>query len=359
MNRCTAGFIVMIRFALFGAGRIGRVHAHNLKASDAGCLKYVIDVNERAANDLAESVAAKAVSSEVALADPEVEAVIISSATNTHAESIHLAAKAHKAIFCEKPLDTDVARSRAALNVAEENSVPLFLAFNRRFDPEYDALHRALTCGVIGKPELILITSRDPEPPPKEYLLSSGTIFRHMTIHEIDVFRWLTSEEPVEVQAAGSSFVYPELSNGPDTAVITLKTASGVIGVINNVLRSSFGYDQRLEVQGEHGMLQVTNRLSSNLVVSKRSGVRSAGPQNSFIERFSEAYRIELAVFISNLHSGASMQPNGLDGFRASLIAECVEQAFQTGNTVLVPGSEPSSSSSRPVALEAQDGRLK
>ena len=347
----------MISFALFGAGRIGGVHAHNLYASHAGCLKYVIDVNERAANELAESVAAKAVSSDVALADPEVEAVIIASATNTHAELIHLSAKAGKAIFCEKPLDIDVARSRAAVNAAEENGVPLFLAFNRRFDPEYGALRDALACGAIGKPELILITSRDPEPPTKGYLLSSGSIFRHMTIHEIDVFRWLTSEEPVEVYATGSSFVYPELSNGPDTAVVTLKTASGVIGVINNVLRSSFGYDQRLEVQGERGMLQVNNRESSQLVVSKRGGVRSAGPQNSFIERFSEAYRIELTVFISNLRSGASMQPNGLDGLRASLIAECVERAYQNGTSVSVPDSDTFASSSRPVILEAEDGR--
>jgi myo-inositol 2-dehydrogenase/D-chiro-inositol 1-dehydrogenase len=157
-----------------------------------------------------------------------------------------------------------------------------------------------------------------------------------MTIHEIDVFRWLTGEEPVEVYATGSSFVYPELSNGPDTTVVTLKSSSGVIGVINNVLRSSFGYDQRLEVQGERGMLQVQNRESSKLVVSDRSGVRSAGPQNSFIQRFAEAYKIELNIFISNLSSGKPMQPDGLDGLRASLIAECVERAYQTGTSVAV-----------------------
>jgi myo-inositol 2-dehydrogenase / D-chiro-inositol 1-dehydrogenase len=347
----------MISFALFGAGRIGRVHAHNLNASHAGRLKYVIDVNERAATELAESLAAKAVSSDVALGDPEVEAVIIASATNTHAELIYLSANARKAIFCEKPLDTDVPRSRAALNAAEQNGVPLFLAFSRRFDPEYRALHDALACGVIGKPELILITSRDPEPPPKEYLFSSGSIFRHMTIHEIDVFRWLTGEEPAEVFATGSSFVYPELSNGPDTTVVTLKTASGVTGVINNVLRSSFGYDQRLEVQGERGMLQVHNRESSHLVVSDRSGVRSAGPQNSFIERFSEAYKNELNVFISNLCSGANMQPDGLDGLRASLIAECVERAYQTRTSVSVPDSDTFSSSSQPVIIDGGDGQ--
>jgi myo-inositol 2-dehydrogenase/D-chiro-inositol 1-dehydrogenase len=340
----------MISLALFGAGRIGQVHAYNLKASHKGSLKYVIDVDERAATELADSLGAKAVSSEVALADPEVEAVIIASATNTHAELIQASAKARKAIFCEKPLDLDVARSRAALDVVEQNGVPFFLAFNRRFDPEYDALRRALVSGVIGKPELILITSRDPEPPPQEYLLSSGSIFRHMTIHEIDVFRWLTGEEPVEVYATGSSFVYPELSNGPDTTVVTLKSSSGVIGVINNVLRSSFGYDQRLEVQGERGMLQVQNRESSKLVVSDRSGVRSAGPQNSFIQRFAEAYKIELNIFISNLSSGKPMQPDGLDGLRASLIAECVERAYQTGTSVAVLNDF--SSSSQTVILD-------
>jgi myo-inositol 2-dehydrogenase/D-chiro-inositol 1-dehydrogenase len=270
----------MISFALFGAGRIGQVHAYNLKASHKGSLKYVIDVNERAATELADSLGAKAVSSEVALADPEVEAVIIASATNTHAELIQASAKARKAIFCEKPLDLDVARSRAALDVVEQNGVPFFLAFNRRFDPEYDALRRALVSGVIGKPELILITSRDPEPPPPEYLLSSGSIFRHMTIHEIDVFRWLTGEEPVEVYATGSSFVYPELSNGPDTTVVTLKSSSGVIGVINNVLRSSFGYDQRLEVQGERGDASGTE--------PRKLEAGGFGPQRCSISRTSE-----------------------------------------------------------------------
>ena len=342
----------MISFALFGAGRIGQVHAYNLKASHKGCLKYVIDVNGPAATELAGSLGAKAVSSEIGLADPEVEAVVIASATNTHAELIRASAKARKAIFCEKPLDTDVARSRAALDEVEQNGVPFFLAFNRRFDPEYGALSRALASGVIGKPELILITSRDPEPPPQEYLLSSGSIFRHMTVHEIDVFRWLTGEEPVEVYATGSSFVYSELSHGPDTAVVTLKSSSGVIGVINNVLRSSFGYDQRLEVQGERGMLQVQNRESSKLVVADRSGVRSAGPQNSFIERFAEAYKTELDVFISNLCSGSNMQPDGHDELRASLIAECAERAYQTGTSVSVPDSDDFSSSSRTVVLD-------
>ncbi len=342
----------MISFALFGAGRIGQVHAYNLEASHKGCLKYVIDVNERAATELANSLGVKVVSPDVALADPEIEAVIIASATNSHAELIQVSAQAGKAIFCEKPLDIDVARSRVALKVVEQNGVPFFLAFNRRFDPDYRALYEALVSGVIGKPELILITSRDPEPPAKEYLLSSGPIFRHMTIHEIDVFRWLTGEEPVEVYATGSSFVYPELSNGPDTAVVTLKSSSGVIGVVNNVLRSSFGYDQRLEVQGERGMLQVNNLESSKLVVSNRSGVRSARPQNSFIERFAEAYKTELNVFISNLCSGKPMQPDGLDGLRASLIAECVERAYQTGASVSVPDPDDFSGSSRPVILE-------
>jgi myo-inositol 2-dehydrogenase / D-chiro-inositol 1-dehydrogenase len=327
----------MIRFALFGAGRIGRVHASNITQNSAATLKYVVDVSASAATDLAESTGAKAESAEVALADPDVDAVIIASATNTHSELIQLSANSGKAIFCEKPLDSDVVRCRTALDVVERNGVPFFLAFNRRFDPDYSALHRALASGVIGKPELILITSRDREPPPKDYLVQSGSIFRHMTIHEIDLFRWLTGEEPIEVYATGSSFVYPELACGPDTAVVTLKSGSGVIGVINNVLRSSFGYDQRLEVQGERGVLLGDNHKSSHLMVADRSGYRFAGPQNSFIERFAEAYKAELNLFISNLSSGKQMQPNGRDGLRASLIAEFVERAFEIKAPVSVP----------------------
>jgi myo-inositol 2-dehydrogenase/D-chiro-inositol 1-dehydrogenase len=328
----------MIRFALFGAGRMGRLHAFNIAQSRTATLKYIVDINASAATDFAESLGAKAVSAEVALADPEVGAVVIASATNTHAELIQLSANAGKAIFCEKPLDLDVARSRAALEVVDRNGVPLFLAFNRRFDPDYRALHSALASGVIGKPELILITSRDREPPPKEYLLQSGSIFRHMTIHEIDLFRWLTGEEPIEVYATGSTFVYPELACGPDTTVVTLKSGSGVIGVINNVLRSSFGYDQRLEVQGEHGVLLAENHKSSHLMVADRNGCWLAGPHNSFIERFAEAYKAELNLFISNLSSGKQMQPDGRDGLRASLIAEFVERSYENKASVSVPG---------------------
>jgi myo-inositol 2-dehydrogenase/D-chiro-inositol 1-dehydrogenase len=327
----------MVRFAVFGAGRIGRVHAFNVLRSRSACLKYVVDVNTSAATDLARSVGAEAVSAEMALADPELDAVIIASATNTHTELIQLSSAAKKAIFCEKPLDLDLARSRVALEAAERNGVPLFVAFNRRFDPDYSALHRTLISGVIGKPELILITSRDREPPPKEYLLHSGSIFRHMTIHEIDLFRWLTNEEPIEVYAAGSTFVYPDLNCGPDTAVVTLKTASGVIGVINNVLRSSFGYDQRLEVQGERGVLLVDNHKSSHLEIADRDGWRSAAPADSFIERFAMAYKAELDSFISSLCSGEQMHPDGTDGLRASLIAECVERAYKTKSAVSVP----------------------
>jgi myo-inositol 2-dehydrogenase/D-chiro-inositol 1-dehydrogenase len=327
----------MINFALFGAGRIGKVHGHNLIRSSGASLKYVVDLNPSVASELAKDIGATATSPEAALADGEVDAVIIASATNTHAELIERSSAAGKAIFCEKPLDVNVARSRVALNAVERNKVPFFLAFNRRFDPDYRALHDALCSGAIGKPELILITSRDNEPPPKDYLLQSGSIFRHMTIHEIDLFRWLTKEEPIEVYATGSSFVYPELNAGPDTAVVTLKSQSGVIGVINNTLRSSFGYDQRLEVQGERGILAADNHRRSQVVIADTTGQRSAGPQTSFIERFAEAYRIELSFFISSLRGGKSMEPSGKDGLRASLIAECTEQAYQTKQPVLVP----------------------
>jgi myo-inositol 2-dehydrogenase / D-chiro-inositol 1-dehydrogenase len=328
----------MIRFALFGAGRIGKVHAYNLLRNPEASLKYVVDVNSSVAGNLAKSVGALTGSLAAVLADPEVDAVIIASATNTHTELIERSAAAGKAIFCEKPLDVDVTRSRTALDAVERNQVPFFVAFNRRFDPDYRALHDALCSGAIGKPELILITSRDHEPPSTDYLLQSGTIFRHMTIHEIDLFRWLTKEEPSEVYATGSSLIYPELDAGPDTAVVTLKSQSGVIGVINNTLRSSSGYDQRLEVQGERGVLTVDNHRRSQLAVADITGRRSAGPTTSFIERFADAYTIEMSFFISSLSAGKSMEPSGRDGLRASLIAECTERAYKTRQAVSVPG---------------------
>jgi len=329
----------MTKFVLFGAGRIGRIHAENIARNRATRLEYIVDVNARAAEELATQFAARAVSTDAALADPNIDAVVIATATNTHYELIARSATAGKAIFCEKPLDIDVPRSRLIAETVQRLQVPFFLAFNRRFDPHYCALHQALWNGTIGRPELILITSRDTNPPPREYLLSSGTIFRHMTIHEIDLFRWLTGEEPAEVYATGSCFVYPELesASGPDTAVTTLKTASGVIGVINNLLRSAFGYDQRVEVQGEKGVLQVGNPDRLGLVKLNRDGELKSGPENGFIERFADAYREELDAFVAQLGTGATMEPSCMDGLRAAIIAESIERAYREGAPVKVP----------------------
>jgi myo-inositol 2-dehydrogenase/D-chiro-inositol 1-dehydrogenase len=329
----------MTKFALFGAGRIGKIHAENIARNRATRLEYIVDVNGRAAEELAMQFAAQAASADAALSDPSIDAVVIATATNTHYELIARSAAAGKAIFCEKPLDVDVSRSRLIAETVQQQQVPFFLAFNRRFDPHYHALHQALWNGTIGRPELVLITSRDADPPSREYLLSSGTIFRHMTIHEIDLFRWLTGEEPAEVYATGSCFVYPELesSSGPDTAVTTLKTASGVIGVINNLLRSAFGYDQRLEVQGEQGVLQVSNRDRLGLIKLNREGEMRSGPKDGFIDRFADAYRAELEAFIGQLRAGASMAPSCADGLRAAIIGECIERSCREGAPVKVP----------------------
>ncbi len=330
----------MIRFAVLGAGRIGTVHAKNIAQHSAARLKYVVDVNEQLAAQLANRLSVRAVPLEAALDDLGVDAVVIATPTDTHAELIERAAAARKAIFCEKPIDTSVTRAQAAVDVVKRHQVPFFLAFNRRFDPHYGALREALQVGTIGKPQLILITSRDSEPPPLGYLLSSGTIFRHMTIHEIDLFRWLSEEEPSQVFATGSSFLYPDLSAdcGPDTAVVTLKTHSGIIGVVNNSLRSAFGYDQRLEVQGQRGVLRVDNLKGSALETLSKTGVTTAGPDHSFIERFAAAYTAELDAFIGNLRNEIPMEPSAHDGLRASIIAECLERSFHQQVPIEVPG---------------------
>src|SRR5690349_1099653 len=219
----------MLKFALFGAGRIGDIHAGNVAQHGGAELAFIADVHRPAAEALAAKTGAKVADVETALADPSVKAVIIASSTDTHASLIEASAKAGKAIFCEKPVDLDSARVDRCLAVVQECGVPLSLGFNRRFDPSFRALQGAVAEGKIGTVEMVCITSRDPGPPPVSYIKVSGGLFRDMTIHDFDMARWLLGEEPTEVFAIGSCLVDPAIAEAGDidTAVITLKTASG------------------------------------------------------------------------------------------------------------------------------------
>jgi myo-inositol 2-dehydrogenase/D-chiro-inositol 1-dehydrogenase len=328
----------MIHFAQFGAGRIGAIHAANLAASGSARLKYVVDVHRPAAEALAAKHAATVAETEAVLADPEVGAVIIASSTDTHADLVIAAAQAGKAIFCEKPIDLSLARVDACLAEVRKAGVPMLVGFNRRFDPSFAELHRRIGAGAVGSVEQVIITSRDPGPPPVAYIKVSGGLFRDMTIHDFDMARWMLGEEPVEVFAHGASLVDPAIAEAGDidSAMLLLRTASGRMAHINNSRRASYGYDQRVEVFGSLGRLIAGNRTPTTVELADGDAVRSDKPLHFFLERYADAYRIELNAFLEAVAKGAPMPVGAEDGRQALVLADAAFESLRTGRPVKV-----------------------
>nr|WP_271274588.1 inositol 2-dehydrogenase [Aliamphritea hakodatensis] len=327
-----------MNLCLFGAGRIGAIHAANVARHPQVNIKYIVDAYAPAAQKLAQLYGADVVSTERALADAELHGVIIASSTNTHADLIELSAAADKAIFCEKPVDLDVARVEACLASVEASGVVCSIGFNRRYDPQFSNLQRAVRDGSIGTLEMLTITSRDPSPPPAEYIGVSGGLFRDMMIHDFDMARWLLGEEPVEVYATASCLVDPAIGEAGDvdTALVTLKTASGKLCQISNSRRASYGYDQRIEAFGSEGMVQANNQLENTVVVTDSAGSRSAKPQYFFLERYEAAYRLELDNFIACIGGDAEPVANTHDGLQSLRLAEAAVESLRTGAAVLL-----------------------
>ncbi len=323
----------MIKLVLFGAGRIGKVHAATIHANEAVQLVGIVDVHEPSARALAEKYGAKVMSEEEVFQDKSIPAILICSATNTHADLIEKAAKSGKAIFCEKPIDLSLARVQECLSVVKENKAQLFVGFNRRFDKNFRAVKAALDAGEIGKAELLQISSRDPGPPPIDYIKVSGGLYRDMMIHDFDMACWLMNDTPVAVSASGSAIVDKAIGEAGDvdTAIVTLEFASGALAVITNSRRASYGYDQRIEVHGELGMLQAENVAESTLVKSTAEGVSSQKPLYFFLERYQEAYAAELNHFIDVVLGKVTSEVNGEDGERALVLADAALRALSTG----------------------------
>jgi myo-inositol 2-dehydrogenase / D-chiro-inositol 1-dehydrogenase len=328
----------MKTFALFGAGRIGRIHAANIASHGAARLKYVVDVDAAAAGKIAASSGAAVADTKAALADGAVDAVLVASPTGTHADLIEAAAAAGKAILCEKPVDLDVARARAAVAAAERAGVLLAIGFNRRYDPSFRRIRRGIDEGEIGAVESVLIVSRDPSPPPVSYVKGSGGMFRDMTIHDLDMARWLLGEEPVEVTAHGSSLVDPAIgaAGDIDTAAVTLRTAGGRIAQVANSRRAAFGYDQRIEVCGALGMLSAGNRRATSVEHADSAGYRCDPALPFFLERYADAYRLELDAFVRRLHGEPSDLVSGADGVRALEIADACDRSMRARATVVL-----------------------
>lgn len=326
----------MLRFAQFGAGRIGAIHAANLSTLRDTHLLHVVDVNAAAARALADRHGARAATVDEALGDPAVDAVIVASSTDTHAELVIAAARAGKAIFCEKPIDLSLKRVDACLAAVKKARVPLFVGFNRRFDPSFAALHARLARGEVGAVEQVIISSRDPGLPPLAYLKVSGGQFRDMTIHDFDMARWLLGEEPAELFAYGSCLVDPAVGKIGDTdsVMVIMKTASGKLAHINNSRRAAYGYDQRLEVHGAKGRLIAGNRTATTVELADTNAVSSDKPLFFFLERYADAYRAELAAFVDAVVHKKSMPVGAADGRQAIVLAEAAVTSLKTGRPV-------------------------
>lgn len=327
-----------IGLAVFGAGRIGRIHASNVHASALGQILHVADISAAAAQALAADCEAKAGTVEEALADERVGAVIIASSTDSHADLIEASARAGKAIFCEKPLDLDVETAQRSLAVVSEHDVLLCLGFNRRHDPTFNQLKSEVVNGAVGKLEMLGITSRDPAPPPAEYIGRSGGLFRDMMIHDFDMARWLLDEEPVEVFASASVLVEEEIATlgDVDTAIAVLKTASGRLCHINNSRRCSYGYDQRIEAFGSAGMVSSGNATATHLNWADERGYHSEVALPFFLERYADAYRLQLQKFLHKVSGEAVDLPGGIDGLRALQLADAAQRSHDSGAPVKV-----------------------
>jgi myo-inositol 2-dehydrogenase/D-chiro-inositol 1-dehydrogenase len=328
----------MTSFCLFGAGRIGQIHGGNVAANPRSELRYVVDVDAAKAKALADRCGAEVADAATALGDPKVDAVIIGSPTETHAPLIEAACAAGKAIFCEKPVDLSLARVQAVVKVVEKARGPVLVAFNRRFDPNFSHLHRAIDEGRIGKVELVAITSRDPGLPPLDYLRGSGGLFRDMMIHDLDMARWLLGEEPTEVYAVGSCLVDAQVAQvgDVDTAVVTLKTRSGAIAQISNSRRAVYGYDQRIEVFGSGGMLRANNVTENTVELTNGDGSTTAKPLHFFLERYMSAYRHELEHFLDCVEGKKKPIVGIQDGMLALKLADAAVDSVKSGKPVKV-----------------------
>ncbi|MBI1877760.1 MAG: inositol 2-dehydrogenase [Chloroflexi bacterium] len=334
----------MIKFALFGAGFIGTVHGGNIAAHPRAELQYIYDVNIAAAEQLAARLGAKVASSpeEIWAAD-EVGAVLIASSTNTHADLLSEAVKANKAVYCEKPIDLNIERVKAVVQEAHQAKAPIFMGFSRRFDPNHLGVREAVQNGDIGKVELMHLTSRGPQPPPISYVKVSGGQFRDQTIHFFDLACWIAAEDPVEVYATGAALVDPAIGEAGDidTSMLILTMPSGALCHIDNSRRSAYGYDERIEVFGSHGMVQSERKRTREVALYTNTKIVSDGLHPGWFERLEPSFALALDAFIISLEQGVSPSPSLLDGLRAQMIAEAAVESLQTHQPVKITYWQP------------------
>ena len=327
-----------LKVGLFGTGRIGQVHAASIAALPQTTLRWVCDPFVEGATATAQQHAGAQVTTEPGdvFASGEVDAVVIASPTPTHVDLISAAIDAGLPVLCEKPIDLDIAQVDALRDKALAATTPVILGFNRRFDPHFAELHRRVARGDIGPLEQLSIISRDPEPPPTGYLAVSGGIFRDMTIHDFDMARFFVPDI-VEVTARGARQFSSDIAAAGDydAAVVTLRGAGGELITIVNSRHSAYGYDQRIEAFGAAGLLQVGNVGPTVVRSFGTDSVEGAAPYHTFfLQRYADAYRLELAAFVEAVHGQPTNSPGFADGRAALILADAAVRSAAEGVSV-------------------------
>jgi myo-inositol 2-dehydrogenase/D-chiro-inositol 1-dehydrogenase len=327
----------MVNFAVLGCGRIGRMHALNLARHPRVELAYVYDLAPATAAAVAEATGARQAGTvEEILSAGAVAAVLIASPTDTHLDLLVRAVEAGKAVLCEKPIDLDLAKVDASWARIKAHDPTIMVGFNRRFDASFKAVRERIRAGEIGKLEQVIITSRDPGPPPIAYIKTSGGLFRDMTIHDFDLARYLMGDIQA-VHAIGANLVDPAIAQAGDidAAMITLIATSGALCQISNSRRSAYGYDQRIEAFGEKGMLQAGNQRPTTVSFWGAAATDAKDPVlNFFIERYTPAYLAEIDHFVDCVENGSAPLVGYRDGREALRLADAALESMRTGRTV-------------------------
>jgi myo-inositol 2-dehydrogenase/D-chiro-inositol 1-dehydrogenase len=328
----------MIKLGILGVGRIGKIHLENICTRIPGATLIAAMNPSEEGRKFAEKFNVPLVTSNAAevIQHPEIDAVLICTPTNAHADYVVQLAKAGKAIFCEKPLDLSLEKVLSTLEVIKATGVPLMLAFNQRMDPNFQEIKQCIVEGKIGKLHSIHIISRDPAPPPIAYIKSSGGLFMDMTIHDFDMANYLVAAEVEEVYAKGVNLIDPEIGKAGDidTGYVLLTFKNHVTVLIESSRKAVYGYDQRLEVFGTKGMMKAENPLKTTNQFIDHTGVHLSQNLNFFIDRYAASYLLEVTAFIEALQQKKPMPITGNDGLKAMLLAIAANKSMHENRVV-------------------------
>ncbi len=332
----------MLNIGIIGAGRIGKVHAESITyhVKDARVAAIADPFMNEATTAWAEGLGIQKIYTDYRsiLQDDDIQAVLICSSTDTHADIAIESIKANKHVFCEKPVSQDLNKIKAVIEALKTSNVKFQVGFNRRFDHNFEAVRKAVEEGKIGDVHIVKVTSRDPEAPPLEYVKVSGGMFLDMTIHDFDMVRYLTSSDVVEVYASGTALVNPAIQDAGDidTAIINMKLANGALAVIDNSRQADYGYDQRAEVFGSKGQIAVTNDTGSTAVLSTAGGITGEKPLYFFLERYMASFSKEVSLFVQAVINDTEVPVNINDGLQPVLIAKAAKKSMEENRPVLL-----------------------